>query len=436
MGGLLQSQPRFLDTIVPYFFEFKDASRREYVWNDVALVQTPQHFSNLPPRDAFQQATPIVYKCLLYGHNGFGGWMFVGTNVLIREKQIGGSGGSLEPPGSLLTHLHTVHMAYSDCLPTRLNPLAERTCFSQVLIRRKALMGVGGFAYGSVTEDIHTGMRMHNQGWREFYYGEVMVQGEAPDTLTALMAQRIRWAVGPLQMLTIDNPLLVRPLGAYWSRRSWGLPPPPPPRATSTKSCVILSETKIYFVVHRVYPPPLQLPGLTTRQKINYLVACLYPSLRTFPIIVLLLIPLLSMATGLQPIDPGTWEYVTLFPMYLASLSLCYLAMPGRMTLVEFHDCWRAEISMFTVALAAFLQMVLKIKITFKVTSQMKASAVQIDKMAVPALLLLLSIVASTITIAVLGATGRLENVNFYTGVTQRSSPPPAFCTALREAPA
>jgi hypothetical protein len=39
----------------------------------------------------------------------------------------GGSGGSLEPPGPLLithllTHLHTVHMTYSECLPTRLNP--------------------------------------------------------------------------------------------------------------------------------------------------------------------------------------------------------------------------------------------------------------------------------------------------------------------------
>jgi hypothetical protein len=41
------------------------------------------------------------------------------------EKEIGGSGGSLEPPGPLPTHLHTVYMAYSECLPARLNPLAE-----------------------------------------------------------------------------------------------------------------------------------------------------------------------------------------------------------------------------------------------------------------------------------------------------------------------
>ena len=37
----------------------------------------------------------------------------------------------LDPPGPLISHLHTVYMEYSECLPTRLNPLAERTCFSQ-----------------------------------------------------------------------------------------------------------------------------------------------------------------------------------------------------------------------------------------------------------------------------------------------------------------
>jgi hypothetical protein len=40
----------------------------------------------------------------------------------IREKEIGGSGGSLEPPGPILTHLHTVYMSYSECLPNCLNP--------------------------------------------------------------------------------------------------------------------------------------------------------------------------------------------------------------------------------------------------------------------------------------------------------------------------
>jgi hypothetical protein len=44
----------------------------------------------------------------------------------------GVQGPLLEPPGPLLAHLHTVYMAYSECLLTRLNPLAERACFPQV----------------------------------------------------------------------------------------------------------------------------------------------------------------------------------------------------------------------------------------------------------------------------------------------------------------
>ena len=59
----------------------------------------------------------------------------VAAAVATREKEIRGSGGSLEPPGPLRTHLHAVCMACSECLPTRLNPLAERTCFSQVATR-------------------------------------------------------------------------------------------------------------------------------------------------------------------------------------------------------------------------------------------------------------------------------------------------------------
>ena len=68
------------------------------------------------------------------------------------EKQTRGSGGSLEPPGPLLTHLHTVHIAYSECLPTRVNPLAERTCCSQVLKKRVAVAAFDGSSDSSSSD--------------------------------------------------------------------------------------------------------------------------------------------------------------------------------------------------------------------------------------------------------------------------------------------
>jgi hypothetical protein len=37
-------------------------------------------------------------------------------------------------------HLRTVYMVYSECLPTRSNPLAERACFSQALLEDEAFV--------------------------------------------------------------------------------------------------------------------------------------------------------------------------------------------------------------------------------------------------------------------------------------------------------
>jgi hypothetical protein len=83
--------------------------------------------------DYHQLESGCTLRAIWPAHNRFGG------RVTAREKEIGGSRGSLEPPGPLLeppgpllTHLRTVCMAHSECLPTRLNPLAERACFSQV----------------------------------------------------------------------------------------------------------------------------------------------------------------------------------------------------------------------------------------------------------------------------------------------------------------
>ena len=87
---------------------------------------------SLPPETA---AAAAVYSNLSAFE--IGASAIDGTGA--REEHIGGSGGSLvdppgpllEPPWPLLTHLHTAYMVYSECLPTRLNPLAERTCFPQ-----------------------------------------------------------------------------------------------------------------------------------------------------------------------------------------------------------------------------------------------------------------------------------------------------------------
>jgi hypothetical protein len=76
-----------------------------------------------------------------------------------REKEIGGSGGSLEPPGPLLSHLHTVYLAYSKCLPTRLNSLAERAHFSQAAAAARHQ----GDTKARIPQEASTALRPHER---------------------------------------------------------------------------------------------------------------------------------------------------------------------------------------------------------------------------------------------------------------------------------
>jgi hypothetical protein len=68
-----------------------------------------------------------------------------------REKQIGGSGGSLEPLGLFLrTFIPFIWRIMSAFLRTRLNPLAERTCFSVPLFLRRQCDRTPGGLRGSI----------------------------------------------------------------------------------------------------------------------------------------------------------------------------------------------------------------------------------------------------------------------------------------------
>jgi len=78
------------------------------------------------------------------------------------------------------------------------------------VVRRQALLAVGGFETGTPSEDLATGIRLTAAGWRLVFLAEKLSAGLAPLTLAALARQRCRWASGTLQTLrTGANPLLI-----------------------------------------------------------------------------------------------------------------------------------------------------------------------------------------------------------------------------------
>lgn len=144
--------PGFLTNTLGYFGD-----------EGVALVQTPQDFYNL---DSFEHAEPtrrsglgeqsLFYRAVQPGKNRWGAAFWCGTGAVLRVA---------------------------------------------------ALRAVGGVAVGSVTEDIHTTIRLHRAGWRTVYHNEVLARGLAAGNAKQYLLQRRRWGTGAMQVLRTDNPL-------------------------------------------------------------------------------------------------------------------------------------------------------------------------------------------------------------------------------------
>ena len=90
-------------------------------------------------------------------------------------------------------------------------------CGCPSVIRREALVSVGGVATDTVVEDAHTSMQLQAAGWQIVFHPEVMALGIAPEEIGAFLVQRGRWAKGSLQMLRHDPPMFKR--GLTWSQR-------------------------------------------------------------------------------------------------------------------------------------------------------------------------------------------------------------------------
>jgi cellulose synthase (UDP-forming) len=146
-------------------------------------------------------------------------------------------------------------------------------CGTCALVRVEALRSVGGVATESVTEDIHTTIRMYRAGWTGRYHNEILARGLAPDDAEAYFLQRRRWAAGAMQVLRFENPLF--------------------------------------------------RPGLSLAQRIAFATTLFgwFDSWRTLAYIVL---PIVVVTTGAVPIDaPG----MIFAPFFLATLGSQFIAL-------------------------------------------------------------------------------------------------------------
>jgi cellulose synthase/poly-beta-1,6-N-acetylglucosamine synthase-like glycosyltransferase len=207
------AQPHALDVTLGFFADEK-----------VALVQTPQDFYNT---EAFQY---------------------------MPAKRTGGL-------------WHDQSYFYSIMLPTG-DAVNGATCVGTgVVYRRSALEHAGGIPTDTVTEDLHTSLKLHLKGYKTVYLNEPIAYGIAAVDLAEFTTTRLRWGHGNLH---------------------------------------VLAHEKI-----------LTCKGLTFRQRLQYIAMALY-YVEGIHQMLLLGIPIISLMTGLQPFTITIFNVlvVTVFPIF------------------------------------------------------------------------------------------------------------------------
>jgi cellulose synthase (UDP-forming) len=161
---------------------------------------------------------------------------------------------------------------------------ASFCCGTNVVFRREALEGVGGFSEESITEDFELSVRLHERGWRSVYVSEVLACGLGPEDMASYVSQQQRWARGCLGAI----PAILR------SRIPWRL-----------RLQYLLSAT--YF-----------LSGLT--------------------LLIYMSLPVVRIAAGIQPLAAASADQFLLHfaPYYVGALATVAMAGYGTYTFNAF----------------------------------------------------------------------------------------------------
>ncbi len=180
-------KPEFIKRVLPYFYTY-NLNTGKYESSQIAFVQTPQAFYNIPPGDPFGHQAHLFYGPIQQGKDGMNSAFYTGTNAVLRREAL---------------------------ISVGLQNFSDE--FAKDEKRLDEFELVGGVSSNSITEDMNTAMRLHSAGWKSVYHDEELAEGLAPNDLSSTLKQRLRWAQGTIQVLLRENPF-TKPGLSFWQQ--------------------------------------------------------------------------------------------------------------------------------------------------------------------------------------------------------------------------
>lgn len=190
-------------------------------------------------------------------------------------------------------------------------------CGTNFVIRRTAILEVGGLQENNIAEDFLTSLLVHEKGWLSYYVTEVLCEGLAPEDMMSYFKQQLRWARGSLEILFTNN-------------------------------------------------NPLFKKGLNWHQKMEYLSSALY-YFNGVIILIDLVMPLIFLFFGIRPVSASSTSFSLFFvPFMVLNLLSLRLASNNQIT----FQALSFTQSSWVLQLIALKSILFKQKMKFEITSK------------------------------------------------------------------
>ncbi len=370
-------EPRFLDRVLVYFED-----------EEVAFVQTPQHFWNVPPSDPLGTQAELFYGPIQQGKDGWGAAFFCGSNAVLRREALMALGltrFSRDARGSMRAALRAGRSRLQDLLsqlavrePTAM-PVAERALAA---VRRAE----GQFRRGDVLTEITSELRA------AFAAALAPRPGSAPlpEEVAGELLEELDGVLELVDVARTDQALTINPLDTttitedmatamHLHAMGWtsvyhhevlvqGLAPEDVGTALSQRLRWATGSMQVFFRDN-----PLMVRGLTLAQRLMYL-GTMTSYLSGFAALVYLSAPVLFLTVGIFPLhaDP-TLFFLHFVPFFVACQLLFQLSGRGS------RGLWRGQqmsFALFPTWIAATLSgasaVFLGKHVAFSVTSKTK----------------------------------------------------------------